>query len=125
MADAGGGNTYYIEERHQAASVFGDEIAGLLEVGARNVRVRLRPGGAARLTRVYHAWPRSGGPAELTFHLGDLFARDPKALLVEMNVDPTAGPAEVAQLIVSADVVTGDGQTEYREITLPVQADLA
>lgn len=124
MADAGGGDTYYIEETGQVAAVFGHEIEGLLEVGARGVRVRLRPGGPSRVTRVFHQWPRTGTPAELCFELGDLHARDPKMLLVEMEVHATGTTVEIARLIVSAEVVVEEGRTEYREFTLPVLADL-
>jgi Ca-activated chloride channel homolog len=59
MADAGGGNTYYIEERDQATAIFADELQGLLSLGAQNVAIRVEPAAAAQLAAVHHDYPSS------------------------------------------------------------------
>jgi Ca-activated chloride channel family protein len=66
MADAGGGNSYYVERPDQAADVFAEEVEGLLAIGAQNVRVDVRTVGAGATggaglhvvaVRVHHDWP--------------------------------------------------------------------
>lgn len=120
MADAGGGNTYYIEERDQATAIFADELQGLLSLGAQNVAIRVEPEPAARVAAVYHDYPSSAQDGTLRLELGDLYAREPKPLLVELLVgDDADGSVLVATFIVSGDVVTSDG-VERRTITLPI-----
>jgi Ca-activated chloride channel homolog len=121
MADAGGGNTYYIEHTDQAASIFADELQGLLDLGAQNVTVEVRPAAAARLVAVHHDYPSSSDGTVLRVELGDLYAREPKPLLAEFLVaSDVALPAAVAELVVSGDVLLEDGRVERQTITLPV-----
>jgi Ca-activated chloride channel homolog len=121
MADAGGGNTYYIEHEDQAASIFADELQGLLDLGAQNVTVEVRPGAATQLVAVHHDYPSSSQASTLRVELGDLYAREPKPLLAEFLVaGDVALPASVAELVVSGDVVLEDGRVERQVITLPV-----
>lgn len=125
MADAGGGSMYYIENVDQAASIFGDELQDLFDLGAQNVAVLVRPGPAARLMAVHHDYASTAGPDGLRIELGDVYAREPKPLLVEMLVaGNTAGETKVAELVVSGDVITEAG-IERQVITLPVLLDAA
>ncbi|HEX2166980.1 MAG TPA: VWA domain-containing protein [Longimicrobiales bacterium] len=120
MADAGGGNTYYIEHTDQAASIFADELQGLLDLGAQNVAVEVRPA-AADLVAVHHDYPSSNDRGVLRVALGDLYAREPKPLLAEFLVGIDVElPAPVAELVVSGDVLLEDGRVERQTITLPV-----
>lgn len=126
MAEAGGGSTYYIESPDQAPAVFTEEIEGLLSLCAQNVTVELRPARAARLVLVHHAYPRHAIEGGVRLELGDLYARDPRLVLAEFLV-PTGDPAEdadVAELTVTADVLTSTG-IERQEIHLPIRASLA
>lgn len=121
MADAGGGNTYYIEHEDQAAAIFADELQGLLDLGAQNVAVEVRPAAATQLVAVHHDYPSSSQASTLRVELGDLYAREPKPLLAEFLVaGDVALPAPVAELVVSGDVILEDGRVERQVITLPV-----
>jgi Ca-activated chloride channel homolog len=127
MADAGGGSTYYIENADQAAAIFGDELQDLLDIGAQNVTVTVRPAPAAQLVAVHHDYPSAATGKVLKLELGDIYAREPKPVLIELLVtgDDVAGddgPAHgvVVELVVAGDVVTADGGVERHVITLPV-----
>ncbi|HSJ25982.1 MAG TPA: VWA domain-containing protein [Longimicrobiales bacterium] len=137
MADAGGGNAYYIETTDQASAIFADELQGLLELGAQNVAVEVEvgstgdgaegaagaAGGAtAELVAVHHEYPSSQtADGHLRLELGDIYAREPKPLLVELLVrDDVAADVPVVTLVVTGDVLLGDGGMEHRRITLPV-----
>jgi hypothetical protein len=80
--------------------------------------------------RALSTWPattRTGtGAPVVTFDLGDLYASEPKPLLVELLVDRNAvDPDEVARLTVRADVLRADGAVEARTLHLPLAASLA
>jgi Ca-activated chloride channel homolog len=121
MADAGGGNMYYIEDADQAAAIFNDELQGLLDLGAQNVAVTVQPGPAAEVVAVHHDYPSSPVAGALRLELGDIYAREPKPLLVEVLVRDDASPDVPAlTFVVSGDVLLPDGAVEHRVVTLPV-----
>ncbi|MFW6201034.1 MAG: vWA domain-containing protein [Gemmatimonadota bacterium] len=143
MADAGGGNTYYIEHADQAPAVFESEIEGLLGLAAQNVTVEVRAEASVRLAAVHHRYPREAVDGGLRLELGDLYAREPKGVLAEFLVGgagtegrPDADAdtdadadgrgrsgddaTDVATVLVTAHVVTADGGVERREIELPI-----
>ena len=86
MADAGGGSAYYIERADQAPGVFEEEIEDLLSVSAQNVAVELQPARAVRLVTLHNDYPTTPLADGRRVELGDLYAREPKTLLVELFV---------------------------------------
>lgn len=127
MAEAGGGNMYYIESPEQAPGVFATEIEGLLSLCAQNLAVEIRPASGAELTIVHHRYPRQQLEDGVRLELGDLYPREPRHLLAEFLVeamDPTA-EVEIATLTVTAHVVAEKGRIERQEIRLPIRASLA
>ena len=131
MADAGGANTYYIERPDQAPGVFEEELEGLLTLAAQNVAVEIRPGAEALLVKVHHDVPVAELPDEkgLRAELGDLYAREPKALLIEFFVplvDPAADVAtRIADVVIHAHVLTSAGGVERQEVRLAISAPLS
>ena len=123
MADAGGGATYYIESLDQAVDVFAEELSGLLSIAAQNVRVAIRPAGDwVSGMAVRHDFPASASGATLTVSVGDLYAREPRRVLVQALVRMPAGGESVAvfALEVRADVLNADGSIEHRVVSMPV-----
>jgi Ca-activated chloride channel homolog len=121
MADAGGGSMYYIENPDQAASIFGDELQDLMALGAQNVAVTVRPAPAAQLTTVHHDYPRTAAGTALTLDLGDIYAREPKPLLIELLVNGAiVADTPVLDVSISGDVLTEVGGVERQVVTLPV-----
>lgn len=127
MADGGGGHTYYIERPDQAPAVFQDEIEGLLSLSAQNIAVEIHPVGAAGFARVHHSYPLTGLANGVRLELGDLYAREPKSLLMEFVVPAAAAGAdlEIARVRVTADVLTAGGGVERQEVTLSVRTALS
>ncbi len=125
MADAGGGNAWYIERADQAADVFGEELSGLLSLSAQNVTVLVKPAANVNLVAVLQSYPSHGGPAGLQIELGDLYAREPRVLVLEFLVQGTPGEeASIGTLVVSADVLKGDGAVEHVTATYPLASSL-
>ncbi len=125
MADAGGGNAWYIERPDQAPQVFHEEIAGLLSLSAQNVEVHLRPSAGVTITAVHNDWPARDGAEGPVFAMGDLYAREPKHLLVEFEVADAAAlgaSPTIATLAVRGAVLLAGGAIEQQVHTLPVAA---
>lgn len=124
MADAGGGATYYIEETDQAPGVFDEELEGLLSLSAQNVAAEIRTTPAVGLAAVRHSYPSSPIDAEagVRLEMGDLYAREPKRLLVELLIDrvPESGDVALAHIRLTADGVETDGSVVRRKIELPI-----
>ena len=127
MADAGGGNTWYIERPDQAPGVFEEEIEGLLSLAAQNLAVEVRPSSLVKLVGVHNDYPHSDLPGNgRRFELGDLYAREPKSMLMEFFVPAIeAGvPTEIAEVRVHAHVLTDAGAIERQEIAFSVATPL-
>lgn len=125
MAEAGGGGTYYIERPDQALAIFQDELSDLLDTCAQNLAVTLAPAGATQAVRVRHAYTSTSTPAGVRYDMGDLYAREPRQLLVEFLLPSVPGDTvPVATLTVTADVLDGD-DVRHETVTLPVTLDAA
>ena len=126
MAEAGGGHMHYIEHADQAAAIFGEELAGLLSLAAQNLTLTITPAAATQAVAVHHSYPRSDTADGLRLELGDLYAREPKLVLIEFLVTSLAPDTiEVAQLILDATVLGEDGSIKQQEISLSITTSLA
>src|SRR5690606_26208676 len=125
MAEAGGGGTYYIERPDQALAIFQDELSDLLDTCAQNLAVTLAPAAATQGVRVRHAYTSTSTPAGVRYDMGDLYAREPRQLLVEFRLPSVPDETvPVATLTVTADVLDGD-DVRHETVTLPVTLDAA
>src|SRR5690606_23957456 len=74
------------------------------------------------------SWPATPVDGGTRYDIGDLYAREPAALLAEFVLDAGVATGEgvpVAELVVEGDVVEADGRIAHREIRLPVTYSLA
>ena len=127
MADAGGGNTWYIERPDQAPGVFEEEIEGLLSLSAQNVAIEITPSGYVKLVGVHNDYPFADLPGNARrFELGDLHAREPKSLLVEFFVPGLDERVDtpIAAIRVHAHVLTDAGTVERQEVTFDITTPL-
>jgi len=122
LAEAGGGSTYYIESPDQAPAVFEAEIEGLMALAAQNLAVTLKPGLAVDHATVLHGYPSSeSDDGSLRLELGDLYALEPKTLLMEfLTRDDGAVETDVATLTLEAHVLLPGGGIEKRTLTVPI-----
>ncbi|HSH44763.1 MAG TPA: VWA domain-containing protein [Longimicrobiales bacterium] len=127
LADAGGGSTYYIEEPDQAPAVFEAELEGLMSLAAQNVAVTVAPASAAGITAVHHQYPRQqNDDGTLRLELGDLYALEPRSLLMEFLISGDDGAeVDVATLTLEGYVLQPGGGLEKRSVTLPIRVSRA
>ena len=127
MADAGGGNSWYIERPDQAPGVFEEEIEGLLSLAAQNVAIEVRPSDAVQSTTVWHDYPIMPIAGGRRIEIGDIYAREPKSVIVEFFV-PALGESpdiDIAQLRIEAHVLTVDGEVKRQVVNLGIRSPLS
>ncbi len=125
MAEAGGGHMHYIEHADQAAAIFGEELEGLRSLAAQNLTLTIAPAAAAQAVAVHHSYPRYETSDGLRLELGDLYAREPKLVLIEFLVTSLVAQVDVAQLTLEAAVLGEDGSVKQQEIVLSITTSLA
>ena len=125
MAEAGGGNMHYIEHADQAPAIFAEEIDGLLSLSAQNLTLSVIPAAGTHAVAVHHSYPRRETADGLQLELGDLYAREPKLVLLEFVIDATSSEEiHVAKLVLEAAVLLENGAVEQQEIMLTVTTSL-
>lgn len=124
MADAGQGNAWYIERPDQAPGVFEEEIEGLLSLSAQDLSVTIRQAAAVQFIGVQNDYLQAVTPDGIRVELGDLYAREPRSLLMEFFVpgldDRPSVP--IATLVISAVVLTAAGGIERQTVTLGISS---
>jgi Ca-activated chloride channel homolog len=122
LADAGRGSAYYIETVEQAPGVFEQELEDLLGLAAQNVTVKIELGADTMIAAVRHAYPSTETETGVELTLGDLYAEEPKLLLVELVPSSATPGAELrlATVTVRGHVLTAEGGVEIREVHLPI-----
>jgi Ca-activated chloride channel family protein len=125
MAEAGGGHMHYIEHADQAAAIFGEELDGLFSLAAQNLTLTLRLAPAAQAVAVHHSYPRHETADGLRLELDDLYAREPKLVLMEFLVTSPEPAVDLAQLVLEATVLGEDGSVKQQEIVLNIATSLA
>jgi len=127
MGEAGQGNFWYVEQTDQMAEIFSGEIEGLVALAAQNVTVdiRVRHEGVAGVMFFQRFPIETPEDNHWIVRLGDLYATSPRLLGLTLFVNDLEelGAVEVAQVRVSADVLTAQG-VEHRVVTTPVVANL-
>lgn len=130
-ANAGGGNAWYVERPDQAQDVFAEELGNLLSVAAQGLTVTLTLHPDVEMLTVHSDWPVTHQQGTFTFDLGDLYASEPKPLLLELMAPSggaeaplSAAPVALATLRISGLVVTAGGGVEQRTLLLPIAASL-
>jgi Ca-activated chloride channel family protein len=131
MADAGGGSAWYIERPDQSHDVLAEELGNLLSISAQGLQVQLSLSDTVSVIVVHSDWATSHpGPGTFAFDLGDLYAAEPKPLLLELFVPQDrlaryeSQREAIATLHVSVDVLTTSGSVECRSIRLPIASSL-
>lgn len=131
MADAGGGNAWYIEHADQSQDVLAEELGNLLSICAQGLTATITLSDAVQILAVHSGWPTSQPtPGAFAFDLGDLYAAEPKPLLLELSIPQEqldarkAAGSPIAVLTLTADVITPTGSVEHRTLHLPIASSL-
>jgi Ca-activated chloride channel family protein len=86
MAEAGGGNSHYIQSPDQIPGIFEQELSGLLSTVAQNLTVKLKTGKGVKVSGVL-GYPFSAGDG-IAINLPDIYGGETKIVLVELLVSP-------------------------------------
>lgn len=127
MAGAGGANYWYVERDDQMAGIFAEEIEGLVALAAQNLEVRIRLAHPAVAgVSFLQSYPMTRTPeGDFRVTIGDLYATSPRSLGLFLHVNEleTLGEATLADLTLTADVVTHTG-IAHESVKLPLVANL-
>src|SRR5712692_10321618 len=115
LAEATGGNAYYIETPQQIPDAFRQELGAALAVTCRNAEIKLRLSQGVELRRVHRVLPMIGafdpGPDQAgsySLYLGDYLPAAPPSLLLEIVLPPwPAGQYRLAQALLAWDDPAG------------------
>ncbi len=126
MASAGGGAFYFIDSPEVAPAIFNEELQGLLNVVGQNLTASIEPvGGFDLRIAQMNAYPAQADGPRQTFRMGDLFADEVKALLLEIDVPPQSGTGhlQIARLRIEYDELL-PGNTRHQVQELPVMVSV-
>ncbi|MDB9312810.1 VWA domain-containing protein [Spirulina sp. CS-785/01] len=129
MADAAGGNFYYIQSPEDALDVFRIEMESLVSVVAQNLTVTLTPETGVRITDILNNYRRITEGDRFTVFLGDVYGGEGKPLAVGVSLPEYAKTGEQKLLSVtyqyqSVEESSKGGVIQQRRedltVTLPV-----
>jgi uracil DNA glycosylase len=130
MAEAGGGNFYFIETPEDAAQVFQIEGESLTSIAAQDLTVTLTPaaGSGVKVREVLNRYPTRAAGDGLEITAGDVYTAEDKLLAVAIDVPAQARARKDLPLLevsFSYEPVAAGGQGRRRERAeghLPVSA---
>jgi len=88
MANASGGNFYFIQSPDDAADVFRIEMESLVSVVAQNLTVTLQPEESVAIAGILNNYRSTVKGNNLEVFLGDVYGVEPKQLAVELSISP-------------------------------------
>lgn len=88
MAQAAGGNFYFIQTPEDAEEVFRIEVESLASVVAQNLALMLAPvpGSGVQIQSVYSNYRAETRPDGMTLSMGDLYENEDKLLALELTI---------------------------------------
>lgn len=90
MANAAGGNFYFIQSPDDATDVFKIELESLTSVVAQNLTVTLQPDESVQIERIINNYRFKKIENHLEIFLGDVYGVENKSLAVELSVTPAS-----------------------------------
>lgn len=111
MADAAGGNFYFIQSPEDAEEVFRIEVEGLSSVIARELTATVRPAGGVTITEVLSSARYGAKDGVYDIHVGEVYAIEPRTLALTLTLpafetgDATLATVELAWQTAEGDTV--------------------
>lgn len=122
MASAGGGAFYFIESPEVTPQIFQEELQGLLNVVGQNLVIGISPANGVNIAGQLNAYAMKFDGAYTNYRLGDVFADEIKAIVIELSLPPlTEGAHIVGTLRFEYDELLANNTTQHHLIELPVQ----
>jgi 8-oxo-dGTP pyrophosphatase MutT (NUDIX family)/Mg-chelatase subunit ChlD len=122
MAEAGGGNTYFLQGASEVNTVLEEELGGLLSLTAEGLTVRFDPAGDGIKAGQLNAYRVSSDGAWV---LGDVYESQPKTLVLELEIPPRPLGKKVlfGTLHLACKATTQGKTTEFTQ-NLPLDLDV-
>jgi Ca-activated chloride channel family protein len=123
MAQAGGGEFYFIDSPDQASQIFGGMLGYLIGISAQNLSIQVQPLQGTRLFQQISQYPQQAQGDSITYRLGDLTRDERKSLLLEVELPPLPAEEEYFDLALVSfeyDDVTGE-TAQHKRIEQVVQ----
>ncbi|NER27870.1 MAG: VWA domain-containing protein [Symploca sp. SIO1C4] len=100
MANAAGGNFYFIQSPDDASDVFRIELESLLSVAAQNLTVTLQPEESVKITEVLNNYRSQVVGNNLEVFVGDVYEVEAKQLALQLAIPPhtKTGETKVATI---------------------------
>ena len=87
MAEAGGGNFYFIESPDTIPEIFQQELAGLLSITAQNIQLKYTPEHGV-VAAVVLGYPSEMDAGAIAVALPDIYSGEEKVVLLQLNISP-------------------------------------
>ncbi|MBW4575050.1 MAG: VWA domain-containing protein [Aphanothece sp. CMT-3BRIN-NPC111] len=125
MANAAGGNFYFIQSPDDASDVFRIELESLKSVVAQNLTVTFQPDESVQIAGILNNYRSQTIGNNIEVFVGDVYEVEPKNLVLELSITPktNVGTANIATVSYKYQtVVNGSIQelTEQIPITITV-----
>lgn len=121
MAEASGGNYYYIAASDKIPDVFAQELQALLDVAAQNVTLQMDCFNGVAVRQVWGYRPQ--GERTVSIALPDVYSNDRKVILMEMKVAAqAAGPVPLGRLTLCYEDAGKNLQQVSVDVDLHVEA---
>lgn len=117
MANAAGGNYYYIQTPDEAEAVFRIELESLLSVAAQNLTVTVQPEASIEVEQILNNYRTRIDGNQQEIFIGDVYGVEPKPLAIALSLPPFSaqGSQKLAILTYEYQTVTDGSIQQLRD----------
>jgi Ca-activated chloride channel family protein len=121
LAEFGGANYYFIANPDEIASIFSNELQGLLTIVAQNLRLVLELNPTCRFLQAF-GYPTKISGNQIEIKLNDIFSEEQKTILLKFSV-PTnsAGKLRLGDISLCYDDVVRENRRMERKFTPTIE----
>jgi Ca-activated chloride channel family protein len=117
MANAAGGNFYFIQSPDDASQVFEIEMESLVSVVAQNLTVTLQPEDFVAIGDVLNNYRTQKVGNKVEVFMGDVYGVEPKPLAVPLTVTPksASGKTRIATIAYKYQTIVNDSIQDFND----------
>ena len=125
LAEAGGGNFYFIQSGEDAANVFNIEMESLTSIVGQNLTVHLQAKNKIQVSEVLNKYPSTPVNDGVEVFLGDIYQVESKPLVLQFKIPAiaTEGKVDLGTIEYSYEKVI-DGSIQQVSDRLPLTLDV-
>ncbi len=117
IANAAGGNFYFIQSPDDASQVFEIEMESLVSVMAQNLTVTLQPEDFVAMGEILNNYRTQKVGNNIEVFMGDVYGVEPKPLAVPLSITPksASGKTRIATIAYKYQTVAGDRIQDFKD----------